>query len=103
MAGAYLAISCITSALTRSQVVSFIISLMVCLFLILAGFPPVINVLEQFAYPWMVDMVTSFSVMTHFEAFQKGVLDSRDILFFVSVIGFSLFTTSVILRTHRAG
>ena len=103
MAGAYLAISCITSALTRSQVVSFIISLVVCLFLILAGFPPVINVLEQVAYPWLVDMVTSFSVMTHFEGFQKGVLDSRDILFFLSAIGFSLFTTSVILRTHRAG
>jgi ABC-2 type transport system permease protein len=103
MAGAYLAISCITSALTRSQVVSFIISLVICLFLILAGFPPVINVLEQLAAPRLVDLVTSFSVMTHFEGFQKGVLDSRDILFFLSVIGFSLFTTSVILRTHRAG
>jgi ABC-2 type transport system permease protein len=103
MAGAYLAISCITSALTRSQVVSFIISLVVCLFLILAGFPPVINVLEQFASRGMVDMVTSFSVMTHFEGFQKGVLDLRDVVFFLSVIGFSLFTTSVILRTHRAG
>ena len=102
MAGAYLAISCITSALTRSQVVSFIISLVVCLFLILAGFPPVINVLQQ-AAPGLTDLVTSFSVMTHFEGFQKGVLDSRDILFFLSVIGFSLFTTSVILRTHRAG
>ncbi len=103
MAGAYLAISCITSALTRSQVVSFIISLVVCLFLILAGFPPVINVLEQFAAPRLADLVTSFSVMTHFEGFQQGVLDSRDVLFFLSVIGFSLFTTSVILRTHRAG
>jgi ABC-2 type transport system permease protein len=102
MAGAYLAISCVTSALTRSQVVSFIIALVVCLFLILAGFPPVINVLEQVT-PSLVDLVTSFSVMTHFEGFQKGVLDSRDILFFLSVIGFSLFTTSVILRTHRAG
>ena len=102
MAGAYLAISCITSALTRSQVVSFIISLVVCLFLILAGFPPVINVIEQVS-PKLVDLVTFFSVMTHFEGFQKGVLDSRDILFFLSVIGFSLFTTSVILRTHRAG
>ena len=102
MAGAYLAISCITSALTRSQVVSFIISVVVCLFLILAGFPPVINVLEQVA-PRLVDLVTSFSVMTHFEGFQKGVLDSRDMIFFLSVIGFSLFTTSVILRTHRAG
>jgi gliding motility-associated transport system permease protein len=103
MAGAYLAISCITSALTRSQVVSFIISLVVCLFLILAGFPPVINVLNQLVSTRLVDLVTSFSVMTHFEGFQKGVIDSRDILFFLSVIGFSLFTTSVILRTHRAG
>jgi gliding motility-associated transport system permease protein len=103
MAGAYLAISCITSALTRSQVVSFIISVMICLFLILAGYPPVINVLEQFASARAADFVTAFSVMTHFEGFQKGVLDSRDILFFLSVIGFSLFTTSVILRTHRAG
>ncbi|MGA2658735.1 MAG: ABC transporter permease [Verrucomicrobiota bacterium] len=106
MAGAYLAVSCITSALTRSQVVSFILSVVACLFLILAGFPPVINFFQQLVSPslsWLVDLVTSFSVMTHFQAFSRGVLDSRDIIFFLSVIGFSLFTTSVILRTHRAG
>jgi len=103
MAGAYLAVSCITSAITRSQVVSFIISVVACLFLILAGFPPVINLLQNLAHnwQWLVDTITSFSVITHFEGFQKGVLDSRDILFFLSVIGFSLFATSVILRTHR--
>src|SRR6266446_4562148 len=103
MAGAYLAISCITSAMTRTQVVSFIISVVVCLFFILAGFPPVINMLETWAKPWMVDMIASFSVITHFEGFQKGVLDSRDVIFFLSLIGFSLFTTSVILREHRTG
>lgn len=103
MAGAYLAISCITSAMTRTQVVSFIVSVVVCLFLILAGFPPVVKFLEGWASPWLVDVVTSFSVITHFEGFQKGVLDSRDVLFFLSVIGFSLFSTSVILRSHRAG
>src|SRR6266702_8020894 len=65
MAGAYLAISCITSAMTRTQVVSFIISVVVCLFLILAGFPPVINFLQQIAPAGFVDMVTSFSVITH--------------------------------------
>ena len=103
MAGAYLAVSCITSAITRSQVVSFIISVVVCLFLILAGFPPVINLLQSASpnHPWLMDIITSFSVITHFEGFQKGVLDSRDVIFFLSVIGFSLFTTSVILRTHR--
>jgi ABC-2 type transport system permease protein len=89
--------------MTRTQVVSFIISVVVCLFLILAGFPPVINFIQQLLSARAADFVSSFSVMTHFENFQKGVLDSRDILFFLSVIGFSLFTTSVILRTHRAG
>jgi ABC-2 type transport system permease protein len=103
MAGAYLAVSCITSAITRSQVVSFIISVVACLFLILAGFPPVINLFHSLTpnWQWLVEVVTSFSVITHFEDFQRGVLDSRDIIFFLSVIGFSLFTTSVILRTHR--
>src|SRR6187200_2115007 len=48
MAGAYLAISCMTSALTRNQVVSFILSVVICLFLILAGWPPVTQLLEQF-------------------------------------------------------
>jgi ABC-2 type transport system permease protein len=103
MAGAYLAVSCITSAMTRTQVVSFIISVVICLFLILAGFQPVIDLLESWAKPWLVDTITSFSVITHFEGFQKGVLDSRDLIFFLSVIGFSLFSTSVILRSHRAG
>src|SRR5690348_466490 len=103
MAGAYLAISCITSAMTRNQVVSFIISVVICLFFILAGFTPVIRLLEGWAWPWLVDTITSFSVITHFDGFQKGVLDSRDVLFFLSLIGFSLFTTSVVLRGHRAG
>src|SRR5438477_2820175 len=87
MAGAYLAVSCATSAMTRTQVVSFIISVVICLFLILAGFQPVIDLLESWAKPWLVDTVTSFSVITHFEGFQKGVLDSRDVLFFLSVLG----------------
>jgi ABC-2 type transport system permease protein len=103
MAGAYLAVSCVTSAITRSQVVSFIISVVVCLFLILAGIPPVINMLQNLNpnWQWLVNLVTSFSVLTHFEGFKKGILDSRDVIFFVSVIAFCLFTTSVILRTRR--
>ncbi len=103
MAGAYLAVGCITSAMTRTQVVSFIISVVFCLILILAGVPPVVKFLAGWTRPWVVDLVTSFSVLTHFEGFQKGMLDSRDVIFFLSIIVFSLFTTSVILRGHRAG
>ncbi len=103
MAGAYLAISCMTSAMTRNQVVSFIVALVICLFLVLCGFPPVTNLLTRMDKPWLVDTVASLSVITHFEWFTKGVLDSRDIIFFLSIIGFSLFTTGVIIRSHRAG
>jgi ABC-2 type transport system permease protein len=103
MAGAYLAISCMTSAMTRNQVVSFILSVVACLFLVLCGFPPVTNLLTRLDWPWLVNIVAAFSVITHFEYFTKGVLDSRDVIFFLSVIAFSLFTTGVIIRSHRAG
>jgi len=103
MAGTYLAISCMTSAMTRAQVVSFILSVVICLFLILCGFDPVIRLLEPMLGAKAVEFVASFSFITHFAGFQKGVVDSRDVLYFLSVIGFSLFTTSVILRGHRAG
>ena len=104
MAGAYLAVSCMTSAITRNQVVSLILSIVICLVLVLCGFPPATNFLTQLTdTPWIVHTLASFSVITHFEYFTKGVVDSRDVIFFLCVIGFSLFTTGVILRSHRAG
>src|SRR6186713_1169222 len=103
LSGAYLAISCMTSAMTRNQVISFIVSVMICLFLILAGFTPVTDLLVRWANPAFVQTIASFSVMTHFEGFQRGVLDLRDVVFFLSVIGFALFTTGVVIRGHRAG
>jgi len=103
LAGAYLAISCMTSAMTRNQVVAFILSLVLCLFLILAGFNPVTDLLVRWASPAVVDTVAAFSVITHFDGFQRGVIDTRNLFFFLSVIGFALFATGVIIRGHRAG
>ena len=104
MAGAFLAITCATSALTRSQVVSFIISVVICFALVLAGFEPAVNFMRSVAQigDKLVDVIASFSVMTHFINFQKGVLVIGDLVFFLSVIGFSLFTTAVIIRGLRA-
>ncbi|MDB6054796.1 MAG: transporter, permease protein [Verrucomicrobiales bacterium] len=105
VSGAYLAITSMTSAMTRNQVISFIISVVICLFLILVGFPPVTNFLINVlrAKSGVVETITSFSIITHFDGFQKGILDMRDIVFFLSVIVFSLFSTGVIIRSHRAG
>ncbi len=103
LAGAYLAITCMTSALTRNQVIAFILSVVGCLFLILAGFNPVTDLLVRWASPAVVETVAAFSVITHFDGFQKGVIDLKDLAFFLSVIGFALFATGVIIRGHRAG
>ncbi len=103
LAGSYLAISCMTSAMTRNQVVAFILAVVICLFLILCGFAPVTGLMTRWASPALIDTVASFSVMTHFNGFERGVIDTRDLLFFLSVIGYALFATGVIIRGHRAG
>ncbi|HYD58205.1 MAG TPA: ABC transporter permease subunit [Burkholderiales bacterium] len=102
LAGTYLAITCMTSAMTRNQVVAFILSVVICLFLVLAGFNPVTDLMVRWASPAVVDTVAAFSVVTHFDGFQRGVIDTRDLFFFLSVIGFALFATGVILRGHRS-
>src|ERR1051325_6156101 len=103
LAGAYLAITCMTSAMTRNQVVAFILSVVLCLFLILAGFNPVTDLLARWANPALVDTVAAFSVVTHFDGFQRGVIDLRDLVFFLSVIGFALVAAGLISRGHGAG
>jgi ABC-2 type transport system permease protein len=102
LAGGFLSIASLTSSLTRSQVIAFILAVVICLFLILCGWRPITDPLSVWAPAWLVDAITSVGVITHFDSIQRGVVDSRDLLYFVSVIVFSLFTTSVILRAHRA-
>ena len=99
LAGGYLAVTSMTSAFTRNQVISFILSVVICFFLLLAGFEPVTDLLPQ----GLIGIVTGLSSLTHFIGFQKGVLDSRDIIYFASLIGFSLFLNGVIIRNLRAG
>src|SRR5262249_2919675 len=69
LSGAYLAVTCMTSALTRNQVVAFILSVVACLFLVLAGFNPVTDLIARWASPAVVDTVAAFSVVTHFDGF----------------------------------
>jgi len=103
LAGAYLAVTSLTSALTRNQVVCFILAVAICLFLVLSGWPPVTGFLSHFVGRGVVEFVASLSVMTHFEAIQRGVLDTGDVVYFLSVIVLGLLGTSFVLKAHRAG
>lgn len=102
MAGAYLAISGLTSSCTRNQVISFITALVVCLLLVLIGFPPVTNLLLKWgASASVVDFAAGLSVMFHFESMQRGVLDLRDIIYFATLIVFALASTNIVLKQKR--
>ncbi|MCD8533516.1 MAG: ABC transporter permease [Verrucomicrobia bacterium] len=105
MAGTYLAITCFTSALTRNPIISFIIAFVVCFILILCGFPPITEFLSNDLNlaGWIVRLVSGFSFMTHFEMMQRGLVLIRDVVFFISTIGFFLFATSFVIRSQRAG
>lgn len=105
MAGTYLAITCLTSALTRDPIISFIIAFVACFILILAGFPPITEFLSNdLSLPsWIVRLVSGFSFMTHFEMLQRGLVTLRDIAFFITTIAFFLFATSFVIRSQRAG
>ena len=102
MAGAYLSVGSMTSSLTRNQVISFILSVVICLFLVLAGWPPVTDVLAGWAPLWLVDIVSGFSFMSHFESMQRGVIDLRDLIYYFSVISFMLFANGVVLQNRRS-
>jgi len=98
LAGAYIAVGMFTSALTRNQVISFILAVVMGLFLILAGYPPVTELLAHWAPGWLVAGVAAFSFMPHFETLQRGVIDLRDFAYFTSVMVFMLFATQVVLK-----
>ncbi|MFN7551961.1 MAG: ABC transporter permease subunit [Pseudomonadota bacterium] len=102
MAGAFLAIGSCISASTRNQVVAFILTVVVCLVLLLAGLPMVLNVLGVVLPQFLVDAVASLSFLTHFQAIGKGVIDLRDLLYFGLMIGFWLYASAVVIDLKKA-
>lgn len=102
MAGAYLAIASCTSALTKNQVISFIVSVVICLILVLLGWGVLNNILNSLFPVWIADLVSQFSFTTHFNALRRGVIDLRDLIYFVSVIVFMLMVNVVILDSHKS-
>jgi ABC-2 type transport system permease protein len=102
LAGAYLSVGCMTSSLTRNQVISFILSVVICLFFVLAGWPPVTDFFSGWAPVWLVNIVSGFSFMSHFASMERGVIDLRDLCYYLSVIFFMLFANGVILQNRRA-
>jgi ABC-2 type transport system permease protein len=102
LAGGFLAVGSCMSALTRNQVVAFILGVVVCFAFLLAGFPMVLDAFRGWAPQWLVDAVASLSFLTHYESIMKGVIDVRDLLYFAMLIGLFLAATGVALELRKA-
>lgn len=102
MAGAYLAIGCWVSALTKSQVISFVTTTFILLVIILLGFDPLVQMLLQIFPAGFVEQITNMSFPYHFEKIQRGVIDVRDVLYFISVMAFGLFAGTISLDRKKA-
>jgi len=103
MAGAYLAIGCCFSAATRNQVIAFIISALTCFLFTVSGLPIVLDFFSGWAPAEIVNLIASFSFLTHFEAITQGVIDLRDIVFFASLMAVWLTACGIVIDMKRAG
>ena len=102
MAGAFLAIGSCLSALTRSQVMAFILTVVVCLLLLLAGFPLALDLVRALLPQSVVDAVSNLSFLTHFQAITRGQLDLRDVFFFLLSIATWLIATVLVIEIKKA-
>lgn len=98
MGASYLGICSLTSAFTKNQVISFVIGFLVCLAVVFLGWSIFNGVMEHVFPVWLVDLLANFSFITHFDAFTKGIVDPKDLVFFLSLTGFTLFLNVVALE-----
>jgi len=103
LAGACVAIGVFASALSRSQVIGFVIALASCFTLLIIGFDPVITIVANWGVPaGLVNAVAACSLMQHFDALRRGVIDLADVGYYAGVIVFMLAAAHVVLDNRKA-
>ena len=101
VAGAYLALGAAVSALTKNQVVAFVLAVALCFVFAAAGSPVVTEFLTQ-RLPVLAEVARALSISDRFTGFTRGVVAARDLVFFASFIGFFLFVNAVVLDHRKA-
>jgi ABC-2 type transport system permease protein len=102
MAGGFLAVGSFVSALTKNQVIAFVVTAAICFLLIAAGTSVVLNAFNQWAPGWVVDFLRSLSFSDHYRGIARGIFDLRDLVYFASVIALFLFLNGVAVERSKA-
>jgi gliding motility-associated transport system permease protein len=102
MAGGFLAVAACISATTKNQVIAFILSVVACFVLLLAGFELVLDFFSGWMPQSVIDAIASLSFLTHFANISKGVIDARDLVYFGLLIGACLYANTIVLHLKKA-
>ena len=101
MAGSYLAIGACVSALTKNQVIAFIVAVVVCFLFLTSGLEIVLAFFRNWAPAFVVDAIAAMSFLTHFASITRGVIDLKDVIFFGSVIGVALYINIAFIEIKK--
>ncbi len=101
MAGGFLALSACVSAMTKNQVIAFVLASALCFIFMMSG----VEIIQSFFRAWtpqtFVESVSELSFLTNFSEVSQGVIDVRDLVFFLSVIGIALFVNTAIVEAKK--
>jgi len=103
MAGAYIAIGSFMSAMTPAQVVAFVLSVLVAFLLTALGLPMVLDFFSGLVGGSAAEMIARFSILHHFDAAQRGVVEFRSVFYFLSLIALCLALTTLAVDARRGG
>lgn len=102
MAGAFLAIGSFVSAMTKNQVIAFILAATIAFLFTMSGFEMVQNAFKSWLPEFVTQAISSMSVLSHFERITRGVLEAPTLIFFLSMIVFWLFATVIAVEQKKA-
>lgn len=102
MAGGFLAIGCFFSAVSKNQVISFVLSVVACGVFVYAGMPSTLNYFSTFLPGGFVSAIEGMSFQTHFESIQRGILSFADLSYFLLLIAGWIWACSIVLEERKA-
>jgi len=102
MSGAFLSVSMCFSALTKNQIVALISSIFCCFLFVLIGSPLLQNLLSTSAPVWLLDTVSNFSFLAHYQDLARGLISLNSLIFYVVTIVVFLVASRMIIDMKKA-
>ncbi|HYZ24868.1 MAG TPA: ABC transporter permease subunit [Rhodopila sp.] len=101
VAGAFLSAGAAMSAVTRNQVIAFVLAVAVC-FIFAVASNPIVNDFLSNNLPALGAFARRLAIIDRFNDFTRGIIALRDIIYFASFIGFFLFLNTVLVDQRKA-